>query len=491
MALTLLLLAQGPPQLRAAVPLYERGKGFKLSWAPQEGVSGWEVWRDGSKLASLGPSETQFVDEEASFGEHAYRLVALYPDTQLAQEFKVKPVKLKVKALWSAFGLSGMEVAWYKDLPGKVQIIRNGEPIITLPPGQNSYLDHGGKPGDRYLVKSLQTGETLEPHVMAVRRTVSFRGYELALPVGGKVEVYRVQDGELVPVGEGEGKLVDGSVKHTAVVGYLLRRGNEFYFSQKVLPGWFDVAKTPVLVFDVIYAAAFFLFLLFARSGRPMFIRKIAGLEELDNAVGRSTEMGKPILFVPGLGYISDLPTISALTILKHVAKKAAEYETRIIVPNSDPFVMVAAKEVVKEAYTEAGRPDLYNDDDVFFLTRMQFAYAAGVDGIMLRQRPGAVFHMGLFYAESLILAETGFSVGAIQVAGTSSVDQLPFFIAACDYTLIGEELYAASAYLSRNALQIATLKAEDVFKVAMAAAAVIMSVAAGLGLKFLLGGGA
>ncbi len=489
MALSLLLFAQGPPQVQGVVPLYDQGRGFKITWAAQEGVSGWELWRDGKKLASLKPEETQFVDSGAAFGEHSYRLVALYPDTQLAAEFRVKPTTVKVRPLWSAFGLSGMELAWYKDLPGKIEIYRNGELIITLPPGQSSYLDHGGKPGDRYLVKSAETGESLEPHVMAVRRPVAFGGYELSLPATG--QAFRVQGEGLVPVGEGKGKLVDKSVKHTDVVGYVIKSGDEFFFSQKVMPGWFDVAKTPVLVFDIIYAAAFFIFLLLARSGRPMFIRKIAGLEELDNAVGRSTEMGKPILFVPGLGYISDLPTISALTILKHVAKKAAEYETRIIVPNSDPFVMVAAKEVVKEAYTEAGRPDLYNDDDVFFLTRMQFAYAAGVDGIMMRQRPGAVFHMGLFYAESLILAETGFSVGAIQVAGTSSVDQLPFFIAACDYTLIGEELYAASAYLSRNALQIATLKAEDVFKLAMAAAAVIMSVAASLGLKFLLGGGA
>ncbi len=491
MILALFLLAQGPPQVKSVVPLYGQKKGFKITWEAQEGVSGWEVWRDGEKLASLGPSETQFTDKEAPHGEHSYEIVALYPDTQITARLEVKPVNLRVKALWSAFGHAGMEIAWYKELPGKLEVLRNGQRITILPPGHTHYLDHQGKPGDKYLVKSTETGETIEPHVMAVRRTVAFGGYELALPVSEAVSVYRVQGENFIPVGEGQGKLVDPTVKHTDVVGYVLRQGDAFYFSQEIMPGWFDVAKTPVLVFDIIYAAAFFIFLLLARAGRPMFIRKIAGLEELDNAVGRSTEMGKPILFVPGLGYISDLPTISALTILKHVAKKAAEYETRIIVPNSDPFVMVAAKEVVKEAYTEAGRPDLYNDDDVFFLTRMQFAYAAGVDGIMLRQRPGAVFHMGMFYAESLILAETGFSVGAIQVAGTSSVDQLPFFIAACDYTLIGEELYAASAYLSRNALQIATLKAEDVFKIAMAAAAVIMSVVASLGLKFLLGGGA
>jgi len=65
----------------------------------------------------------------------------------------------------------------------------------------------------------------------------------------------------------------------------------------------------------------------------------------------------------------------------------------------------------------------------------------------MLREKPAANFFMGMFYAESLILAETGNRTGAIQIAGTDADTQLPFFITACDYTLMGEELYAASAY--------------------------------------------
>jgi len=39
---------------------------------------------------------------------------------------------------------------------------------------------------------------------------------------------------------------------------------------------------------------------------------------------------------------------------------------------------------------------------------------------------------------------------------------QLPFFVASCDYTLIGEEFFAASAYLSGDPLQIGSLKGQD-----------------------------
>jgi hypothetical protein len=72
---------------------------------------------------------------------------------------------------------------------------------------------------------------------------------------------------------------------------------------------------------------------------------------------------------------------------------------------------------------------------------------------------------MGYYAAEALLLAETGAATGAIQIAGTDSTNQLPFFITACDYTLIGEELYAASAYLSREPLLLGSLKGQDVGK--------------------------
>ena len=228
---------------------------------------------------------------------------------------------------------------------------------------------------------------------------------------------------------------------------------------------WFHKERLPMLVVLLIYGGLLAYFLKRIKKGEEVYIRPIAGLQAIDDAVGRSTEMGQPVLFILGLGYINDIATLAALSILQRVAKKTAEYESELIVPCFDPVVMTAAQEMVRSGCFEAGRPDLYNQKKVFFLTNDQFGYAAGVDGIMMRERPGAIFLMGLFFAESLILAETGHSVGAIQISGTTSITQLPFFIAATDYTLIGEEMYAASAYLSKDLHQLSTIKAEDMMK--------------------------
>lgn len=231
---------------------------------------------------------------------------------------------------------------------------------------------------------------------------------------------------------------------------------------------WFNSSRTSVLIIFALICIAFVTYISNARRGKKMFIRRIAGLDAIDDALGRATEMGKPILFSFGLGAITDLVVIAALPLLRKVARKASEYAVRLIVPNADPIVMTAAQETVKEAYLESGRPDLYNPDNIAFLTSDQFGYAAGVDGIIMREKPGAIFWLGYFYAESLVMAETGHSVGAIQLAGTTETTQLPFFVAACDYTMIGEEIFAASCYLKPEPVMLGTLKGEDFLKLVL-----------------------
>ena len=202
-----------------------------------------------------------------------------------------------------------------------------------------------------------------------------------------------------------------------------------------------------------------------AKSGEEIYMRPIAAMKAMEEAVGRATEMGSSVLYVPGISGLDEIDTISGVIVLGHVAGMTAEYEANLHVPCCVPIVMEAAKESCREAYLKKGRPDLYNENMVHYVTDDQFAYAAGVNGIMLREKPAAVFYQGKFYAESLLLAETGSSVGAIQIAGTGSSSQIPFFVTACDYVLIGEEFYAASAYLSGSPEMIGSIKGQDYVK--------------------------
>jgi hypothetical protein len=228
---------------------------------------------------------------------------------------------------------------------------------------------------------------------------------------------------------------------------------------------WFNTNRTNVFIIGMLISFSIIYYIASAKRGKKLFIRRIAGLEAVQEAIGRATEMGRPILYIPGIQDMDDVQTVAGVTILGYVARTIAEYDTRIEVPTSRSIVMSTARETIKAAYIAAGRPDAYSDDAVHYVTDEQFGYVAAVDGIMVRDKPATCFYMGAFFAESLIMAETGNSIGAIQIAGTAMPAQLPFFVAACDYTLIGEELFAASAYLSNEPKQLGSLKGQDVGK--------------------------
>ena len=229
-------------------------------------------------------------------------------------------------------------------------------------------------------------------------------------------------------------------------------------------PNLFNTAKLNNLVLAVALSVVILLFIAVARR-RELYIRRIGGLEALDEALGRATEMGRSVLFVHGLKGMNEIPTIAAVNILGRVARRTARLDADLRVANVDPVVMSVSQEVVKEACLEEGRPDAYRPDDVFMAGTEQFSYAAALEGIMVRDRPAAHIMMGYFYAESLLLTETGSTTGAIQIAGTDAYTQLPFFVTTCDYTLMGEELYAASAYLSKEPRLLGSLRGQDVGK--------------------------
>ncbi|MBI4530808.1 MAG: hypothetical protein HY709_04730 [Candidatus Latescibacteria bacterium] len=247
---------------------------------------------------------------------------------------------------------------------------------------------------------------------------------------------------------------------------------------------FFNWVKLNNFIFMILFSGIILGFIARARR-KDLFLRRIPGLNAVEEAVGRATEMGKPIYFLTGRLGMSSISTIAATIILGEIAKKVAAYDTTLRVPHTDPIVMAVCQEIVHEAYIEAGRPDAYRDEINFFVTDEQFSYTASVDGMMLRERPAACFYMGFYYAESLLLAETGAGIGAIQIAGTDTEHQLPFFVVACDYTLIGEELYAATAYLSREPVLVGTLRGQDVGKVVMMAASLVGVLLATIGTLF------
>ena len=392
------------------------------------------------------PSSRQYRDSTVQTGNTYYYKVTCMVDGSTVESNVAGPLSPAAQA-------AGEEMAFIDD-------------VILFPPTQlrafDSPNDDGNSIGIEWKISPNDVFRSVKFNGYDIYRSTNPDGpYELIGDVTAGVSdpsrgVKIFGDGNNVENGKAYYYYVDakwdGQTAGSRIVGPVVSSQQWFHTGRGV-----SLILLGILVFSILF------YINQAKSGKELFIRKIAGLEAVDEAVGRATEMGKKVFYVPGTQDMDNVQTIAGLTILSRVAKLTAEYETRLEVPVSRSLVMVSAREVVKESYLNAGRPDYYNDDMVYYLTDDQFGYAAGVDGLVVRQKPATIFYMGAFYAESLILAETGNSIGAIQIAGTAMPAQLPFFVAACDYTLIGEELFAASAYLSREPKLLGSLKGQDI----------------------------
>ncbi|MCO6430646.1 MAG: hypothetical protein J5J00_07270 [Deltaproteobacteria bacterium] len=198
-----------------------------------------------------------------------------------------------------------------------------------------------------------------------------------------------------------------------------------------------------------------------ARAGKEIYVRRVPGIDAIDEAVGRTAELGRPLSFSTGLSDVGPV-LYACLGVLFYVARKAAQYKSKLFVPQYSPEAMAIVEDTVRDSYRSAGKSSNFDPQSIVFLSSDQFAFASGYMGLVHREKVASTFLFGTFYGEALVLAEAGQQVGAMQIAACINPEQVPFFICTCDYTLIGEELFASSAYLSREPVQLGSLAGQD-----------------------------
>jgi hypothetical protein len=228
---------------------------------------------------------------------------------------------------------------------------------------------------------------------------------------------------------------------------------------------WFNRRRLNMLTFAVLLAVAILYGIQSARGGARPQLRQLPGVEAMGAALALARDRNRPVLFITGSEDLNDIQTLAGLSVLKEVAGRAAAQDVTLRVPHMHSLVMTAAGDTLEEGRAAAGRPAPADPDENFYLCDEQFGLVAGAGGIMHREQPAACFYFGSFYAEALALGEIGQTVGAVQIAGTGQASQLPFLLATCDHVLIGEELFAASALLSRDPAQLGCVRGQDLVK--------------------------
>jgi hypothetical protein len=221
----------------------------------------------------------------------------------------------------------------------------------------------------------------------------------------------------------------------------------------------------------------------FKKTGK-FSIRHLAALDTLEEAVGRSTEMGRPVHWSFGAYMQVDAQIFAGFAILGHLARLCARYGTRCIVSIYWPEIVPMCEEIVHNAFVAEGKPEEYRPDDIRFWGG---SHNQAMIGTIAREKPGGNFIIGNLGHESVLSLEAGARVGAIQVGGTMNTHQLPFIAAGCDSIFIGAEMFAAGAQIKSTPVNVASVMAEEIIKEAALVLMIIGSVMVTMGDKSLM----
>jgi len=206
-------------------------------------------------------------------------------------------------------------------------------------------------------------------------------------------------------------------------------------------------------------------------------LRSIAGYDALDQYVGQATESGRSLHISMGTGGIGGAATTESLSgayVLERIAAQAAASGLKPIVTVSDPSLLPVAQDVLRNAYATYGYPEEYDPTCVRFISSDKVAYAAGVTDILEHSDVAANVMVGSFGDEFLLMSEVGARRGLGQVGGTTSPQILAFVYASVEHSLIGEEIFAAGAYLLNKTSHVASLATQDWLRTAVIVAIVI-----------------
>jgi hypothetical protein len=244
------------------------------------------------------------------------------------------------------------------------------------------------------------------------------------------------------------------------------------------------VAFTTLILFSVIII----LYLLWHKRGKPLpQMRALAGLDAIPEAIGRATEMGRPVHFSPGdhAAYLSQAEsgpqTIAALSVLGYTARLAARNDVPILVTYGTSEIYPLIYEILSTAYIAEGKPMAFKPENIFFAPG--YSYGIRCMGIIEREKPAAAIMLGIYYYDGLLINAAGNAAGAFQIAGSAFVTELPFFMTLSDYVLIGEEVYAAGAYVDKDVAVLGCLHGQDIVKYIVCLVAVVGSILATAGI--------
>jgi len=231
----------------------------------------------------------------------------------------------------------------------------------------------------------------------------------------------------------------------------------------------------------VLFAAFVVITYYISKRGKEWYMRPIEALEVIDESIGRSAEMGRPVMCLPGMSGLGNMLTLAGLSICGEVNERAARIGVTPVNLVSAADTLMVMEAMVKNAFVSAEKGELYQPGKyVYWTGSEQFAYATYVMGTIMKEKPAAIIFVGSFLSDIMMNTETGKRVGAIEVGGCTDTTAMATMAMVCDSILIGEEIYAAAAVITKDKALAGSIAGQDwAFIVTLA----LMTIGVALGL--------
>jgi len=250
------------------------------------------------------------------------------------------------------------------------------------------------------------------------------------------------------------------------------------------------ITNQNILITNLVMFGLLLFFMRKANAGKIPQIRQIAAVDAIAEGIGRAAEQNRPVFFFPGSVALESsemVQTLAALNVLSQVAQIAADKGAVLKCVAGHSTIFPLMEETLRQAFLTAGTPESYKSDTLLWFSDSAYARDAAVMGMMHRERFATNIIIGRCYVESMMYCETGNFLGALQIGGTAAAIQAPFFVTMCDYALIGDEIYAAGASLSKDPVQLGSIEAQDIGKAIAIVLIIIGTVLLSLGIRFSL----
>ena len=218
----------------------------------------------------------------------------------------------------------------------------------------------------------------------------------------------------------------------------------------------------------VILAAVLLLALTFIKRKSPPAFREIAALARLKKAAGLAVEDGTRLHVSLGRGGLVSprgAASLSALALLRQIGEQTSISDRPPVATSGDPVLAALSQDTLQAACQSAGVDELFQPTSGRLGGLTPFSYAAGAMTVARQEQVSTDVLMGDFGAEVGLLTEASERENSTLIAAASEPSAQAILFASATEPLVGEELFAAPAYIGNDPAQRASLQAQDILR--------------------------